>query len=115
MEAIGAPRELSIDQLYDDVLSVEDYEKALALHTYVLRWVLAPENLDTHSRTMFMYACAHGKIGSAVTILMGEFGRADSTISPSEPSIWIEWSNYWQRGFDPIGTNPAPSSVNQIS
>lgn len=101
MEVRSTTSELSVDQIYDEVLSSADQEKAYDLHMYVLNWVLSPNNLSQHGRAMFMYTCAHGEIGKALSVLMNEFSHPDSEILPTEPPLWIEWANYWQRGFDP--------------
>lgn len=116
-EHYAASNDLSIDQINDHALSIADYEKALDVHTRVLRWVLSPDNLDTHARAMFMHAHAYGKIREALSILMAEFVRIDRDIPASEPQLWTEWATYWQRGFDPIGTNqlqPSPDSIEQL-
>lgn len=97
--------DISIEQINDVELNDVDYEVASEYHDYVIDWVLSPNNLTMHARAMFMYQCAQGHIGSALTVLMNEFGRPDSTIAPSEPPIWIEWAMYWQRGFDPARRN----------
>ena len=114
MEAQPSRTELSIDQIYDEVLSDVEFERARELHAYVLDWVLSPHNVSQHARVMFMYTCAQGKIGEAISILMSEFGDTNSTISPVEPRIWVEWANYWQRGFDPANQQRQSRSHDRI-
>lgn len=103
--------DISIEQIDVVDLNDADYEIASEYHDYVLEWVLAPGNLSMHTRAMFMYDCAQGHIGAALTILLNEFGRPDSTIAPSEPPIWIEWAMYWQRGYDPTRVRGLPKPL----
>lgn len=108
LENLSPATDISIDQIDAVQLCDADYDRACQYHDYVLHWVLAPGNLSMHARAMFMYNCAQGHIGPALSVLMTEFGRPDSTIEPSEPPIWIEWANYWQRGFDPAHARVLP-------
>jgi hypothetical protein len=110
METSPVSNELSIDQIYDEVLGESDYERAYDLHSYIVHWVFTPGHLSSHNRAMFVHMSVNNKIGSALTLLMDEFSRPGSKIAPTEPPLWIEWANYWQRGFDPSGPrHPEPS------
>ena len=101
-------------QKYEEPLSDEEVMRARKLNMELSIWTLAHQNLDFHTRSMFMYTRAQGKIGSAVLVLMNEFIRPGSNIPPTEPPKWLEWAGYWQRGFDTMKNErvePTPTTT----